>query len=149
MIIKNSICVLLSALVMLLFPWCAVTFIKGDGGMAGCFLLFFAINPIVSVAVGIFSGRNIRVAWFQPMLLAILFLFGTWIFFDMGEPAFILYAAVYLLLGYAAMLICGQRSLRAIIMECSRYLSNRAKRNTPPVNVEDGNNQSDRDHGNQ
>lgn len=27
---------------MLAFPWLAVTFVKGDAGMAVCFLLFFA-----------------------------------------------------------------------------------------------------------
>ena len=58
-----------SAVVMLAFPWLAVTFVKGDAGMAVCFLI------------------------------------GTWIFFDMGETAFILYAAAYLALGIAAMLI--------------------------------------------
>ena len=105
MVKKNGICILVSTLIMMFFPWCAVTFIKGDGGMAACFLLFFAINPIASVSVGIFSGRNIHASWFQPILLAVLFLIGTWIFFDMGEQAFILYAVVYLLLGFVAMLI--------------------------------------------
>ena len=105
MVKKNGICILVSMLIMLFLPWCAVTFIKGDGGMAVCFLLFFAINPIASVNVGIFSGRYIRASWFQPILLAVLFLLGTWVFFDMGEQAFILYAVVYLLLGCVAMLI--------------------------------------------
>lgn len=102
---NNGICILVSTLIMLFLPWCAVTFIKGDGGMAACFMLFFVINPMASVSVGIFSGRNIRVSWFQPILLAVLFLIGTWIFFDVGEQAFIFYAVVYLLLGCVAMLI--------------------------------------------
>ena len=102
---ENVISILVSALIMLLFPWCAVTFIKGDGGMAVCFLMFFAINPAASVVIGMISGRNIRASWFLPILSAVLFLLGTWIFFDMGELAFILYAAVYLLLGCVAMLI--------------------------------------------
>lgn len=102
---KNGICALVSAMIMLLLPCCAVTFIKGDGGMAACFLLFFAVNPIASVAIGIFSGRTIRASWFQPILLAVLFVPGTWLFFEMGESAFLLYAAIYMLLGCAAMLI--------------------------------------------
>lgn len=105
MVKKNIICVLVSAFIMLFLPWCAVTFIKGDGGMAVCFLLFFTINPIASIVIGIVSGRNIRTSWFLPVLPAVLFLFGTWIFFDIREPAFILYAVVYLLLGYTAMLV--------------------------------------------
>lgn len=44
MVKKNGICVFVSAVIMLFLPWCAVTFIKGDGAMAACFLLFYAIN---------------------------------------------------------------------------------------------------------
>lgn len=105
MVKKNIICVLVSAFIMLFLPWCAVAFIKGDGGMAVCFLLFFTINPIASIVIGIVSGRNIRTSWFLHVLPAVLFLFGTWIFFDIREPAFIPYAVVYLLLGYTAMLV--------------------------------------------
>ncbi len=104
MVKKNSICIAVSAALMLLFPWCAVNFIKGDGGMAACFLLFFAVNPMAAVAMGVISGRNVRSSWFQPILLAVLFLLGAWAFFNMGEKAFLLYAAVYLFLGCAAML---------------------------------------------
>lgn len=102
---KNGICILILVLIMLLFPWGAVTFIKGDGGMAACFLLFFLVNPITAVVVGIFSGRNMKSSWFQSLLLSALFLLGTWVFFDMRELAFILYAVVYLVLGFLAMLI--------------------------------------------
>lgn len=105
MVKKNLICIICSALIMLLLPWCAVTFVKGDGGMAVCFLLFFAINPMAAICVGIFAGKKLRTAWFQPLLLSALFLLGTWIFFDMGERAFLFYAAIYLLLGYSATVI--------------------------------------------
>ena len=94
-----------SAVVMLAFPWIAVTFVKGDTGMAICFLLFFAVNPLYSVLIGTFVGKDIRHLWSLPVISAVLFLIGTWVFFDMGETAFILYAAVYLALGIAAMLI--------------------------------------------
>ncbi len=93
------------AVIMLVLPWLAVTYVKGDAGMAVCFLLFFAINPICSVVIGGFAGKDIRHLWSLPAISAILFLCGTWIFFDMGEMAFILYAAVYLVLGVIAMLI--------------------------------------------
>ena len=36
-----------SAVVMLALPWLAVTLVKGDAGMAVCFLLFFALNETV------------------------------------------------------------------------------------------------------
>ena len=91
-----------SAVVMLMFPWLAVTFVKGDAGMAVCFLLFFAINPIYFVVTGIFAGKDL---WSLPVISVALFLIGAWIFFDMGETAFVLYAVVYLVLGIVAMLI--------------------------------------------
>ena len=94
-----------SVAVMLALPWLAVTFVKGDAGMAACFLLFFAVNPVYSVIIGAYAGKDIRHLWSLPVISATLFLTGTWIFFDMGETAFILYAAVYLALGIAAMLI--------------------------------------------
>lgn len=94
-----------SAVLMVLLPWLAVTVVSGEAGMAVCFLLFFAVNPIAAVAVGIFSGRSLRTAWFQPAALAVLFLAGVWLNFDMGEPAFLLYAAAYFLLGSLTMLL--------------------------------------------
>ena len=94
-----------SAVVMLAFPWLAVTFVKGDAGMVVCFLLFFAVNPLYSVIIGAFAGKDVKHLWSLPVISAVLFLIGTWIFFDMGETAFILYAVVYLVLGIVAMLI--------------------------------------------
>ena len=82
-----------------------VTFVKGDAGMAVCLLLFIAINPIYSVVIGIFVGKDVKHLWSLPVISAMLFLIGTWIFFDMGEMAFILYAVVYLVLGIVTMLI--------------------------------------------
>lgn len=97
--------VILSAIFMLLLPWIAVTFIRGDGGMAICLLLFYGLNPIYSVIAGAFAGKNRKQLWYLPAISAILFLAGVWILFDIRELAFILYAAVYLALGVLAMLI--------------------------------------------
>ncbi|MDE6908869.1 MAG: hypothetical protein K2P44_00110 [Lachnospiraceae bacterium] len=103
---KNIILgIVVSTVVMLMFPWLAVTFVKGDVGMAACLFLFFAVNPLYSVIIGVFTGKNIRHLWSLPIISAMLFLIGTWIFFDMGETAFILYAVVYLVLAIVAMLI--------------------------------------------
>ena len=107
---RTIISLLIAALVALLLPWFAVTFVKGDNGMAVCFLMFFAVNPVTAILLGIFSGGDVRAAWFQPLLFAALFLLGTW------EMAFVLYAAAYLILGYAAMLLawCAAKRKRPI-----------------------------------
>lgn len=102
---KLILWIIASAVIMLAFPWLAVTFIKGDGGMAVCFILFFALNPIYVICAGVYAGKDKKRLWALPILTALFFLAGTWLFFDMGEKAFVLYALVYLFLGVAAMLI--------------------------------------------
>lgn len=102
---KFIILLAISIIIMLLLPYLAATFISSDAGMAVCFLLFFAVNPIYSVVIGAFAGKYIKQLWSMPIIAAILFLLGTWIFFDMGESAFILYSIIYLILGIISMLI--------------------------------------------
>lgn len=103
---KNySLWLLLSAVIMIALPWLAVTLVSSDNGMAVCFLLLWAIDPLYSILLGAFAGRNINVLWSLPLLSATLFLLGAWIFFDAWETVFALYALVYLVFGIAAMLI--------------------------------------------
>ena len=92
-------------MIMLLLPWCAVTFVKAEGGMAAVLVLFFAVDPIAAICVGVFAGKNAKAAWFQPLILSVLFLSGAWIFVDGWEPAFLLYATAYLVLGYLTMVV--------------------------------------------
>ncbi len=99
--------VAVSIIITLVLPWLTVTFVNGDGGMAVCLLLFFAVNPFFSVVIGAFAGKDIRNLWVLPIIFAVFFVVGAWLFFDMGDPAFIIYASVYLALGAAAMLISG------------------------------------------
>ena len=96
--------ILLAIFLMIGCPWLAVEF-AGSAGMAICFILFFAVNPLFSLACGVFAGKNIKQFWMLPLLTAGLFLLGVWIFFEMGEPAFLLYSGCYLVMGLAAMLI--------------------------------------------
>ena len=49
--------------------------------------------------------KNIKRLWGMPVISAVLFQLGSWIFFSMGERAFIWYAGVYLILGIVAMTI--------------------------------------------
>ncbi len=102
---KHALYTAATAFLMLALPGLTVRFVKGDAGMAVCFLLFFAVDPLWSAALGLFAGRDVKKRFFVPIIPAVLFLAGTRIFFDRGEKAFIFYAAVYLLLGTAAMLL--------------------------------------------
>ncbi len=113
---KVSFLVILSTFMMFVLPWAAVTFIPGDNGMAVCFLLFYAIYPLYCLFLGVEAGKTIKTSWYLPFLSALFFLLGTWIFFDMGEKAFLLYAFFYLVLGYLSLgityLICHRRDLK-------------------------------------
>ena len=92
-----------SVTVMLLLPWLAVRFVKGDAGMAAVFVLFFGANPLFCVAAGWEAGVEKGMGVLFPLIPAGLFLAGTWIFFEPGEPAFVRYCCIYWLLGTAAM----------------------------------------------
>lgn len=102
---KSAFWLSASAIVMVAIPWLTVTLVKGDAGMAVCFLLFFAFDPVYAICAGAYAGGDIRRCWFFPIVTAAFFLAGTWLCFDPGETAFVLYALGYLLLGMLAMLI--------------------------------------------
>ena len=95
---------MLAMLLMIGCPWFAVEF-AGSAGMAICFILFFAVNPLFSVVCGAFAGKNIKQLWVLPIITAGLFLAGSWLFFEMGEIAFLVYCGCYLIIGIIAMLI--------------------------------------------
>ena len=81
---------ILAMLLMIGCPWLAATF-AGSAGMAVCLLLFFGVNPIFSAVCGVFAGKDIKRLWPLPIVVAGLFLAGAWLFFAMGETAFLLY----------------------------------------------------------
>ena len=99
---KNLMYGLVSAAVMVGLPWLAVAFAPADGGMAVCLLLFFAVDPVYAVVVGVLSGQSGKSMAFQPLVTAALFLAGNWLNFPPIDPVFWGYGAVYLVLGYAA-----------------------------------------------
>lgn len=76
--IKKRIIVILTLIIttMLIVPLITINTVKADAGMLVALLLFFAINPCVSIVVGILSGKDIKHFWFTPILIAVLF----WVF---------------------------------------------------------------------
>ncbi|QJE31144.1 hypothetical protein HHO38_17910 [Parabacteroides distasonis] len=90
---------------MVVLPFAVARLASECSGMALCMMLFFIINPVYSVILGLNCGRNIRRMWSFPLISSITFLAGTWLFFDIREVWFLVYAAIYLLLGWIAMFI--------------------------------------------
>lgn len=93
---------LFAIILMMGCPWLAVEF-AGSAAMAVCSLLFFAVNPLFSVVCGVFAGKDLKQLWVLPLITAGSFLAGTWLLFEPGETAFLLYCGGYLMIGMIAM----------------------------------------------
>ena len=102
---KSVLWILLSAFIMIALPFLAVKAVSGTASMAISFILFFAVNPVYSALAGFFAGKQVKTFWWNPLLHALLFVCGAWLFFDLGESAFFIYASIYLALGLIAMII--------------------------------------------
>lgn len=89
--------------VMFVFPFAVARLASECSGMALCMILFFIVNPIYSAILGFRCGKDIRRMWNLPLVSSIAFLAGTWLFFDIKEVRFIIYASVYLIIGWTAM----------------------------------------------
>ena len=106
----------ITAAVMFAFPFAVARLASACSGMALCMILFFIVNPIYSAILGFRCGRDIRRMWNLPLVSSVAFLAGTWLIFDIKEVWFVIYASVYLIIGWMAM---GIR----------RYLNNRKIQN--------------------
>ncbi len=95
---------IISVFVLFILPLLAVK-TAGMNDMALCFIMFYAINPVFFVTEGIIFGKTVKQHWYIPLITSVIFLFSSWILFDMGESDFVLYAAVYFVIGILAMLI--------------------------------------------
>ena len=93
-----------AVLLMIGCPGLTLAF-AGWNAMGVCFILFFAINPLFSLIGGIFAGMDVRMMWSLPIITAVSFLAGVWIFFEFAEPMFLIYSAGYLAISAIAMLL--------------------------------------------
>lgn len=91
--------------VMFILPFAIARLASECSGMALCMILFFIVNPIYSVILGFICGKKIHQMWNLPLVSSVAFLAGTWLFFDIKEIWFLIYAAIYLVLGWIAMFV--------------------------------------------
>lgn len=101
-------------IVMFVLPFAIARLASECSGMALCMILFFIVNPIYSAILGFRCGRNIRRMWNLPLVSSIAFLAGMWLFFDIKEVWFIIYASVYMIIGWMAMGISNYLNKRNI-----------------------------------
>lgn len=94
----------LSAGVMLLLPWAAVTFVRPQDGMMAVILMFL-LGCAYCFTAGHYAGKQISRLWWVPAVSSGAFLAGAWIFLEPWEMAFLTYAGIYFALGMEAMLV--------------------------------------------
>lgn len=82
-----------------------VALVPNNAGMVTTMGLLFVVNPLYSIAVGAFAGKDIKTSWWLPVATAIFFLAGAWIFFEMFEPDFLWYCGCYLIVGIVSMFV--------------------------------------------
>ncbi|MEE0853323.1 MAG: hypothetical protein UIE84_11575 [Christensenellales bacterium] len=95
----------ISAFIMFGLPWIDATLVPNDAGMIAAIVLLFVVNPLYSIAVGMFAGKNIKTSWWFPAITAIFFLVENGYFLKIHEPAFLLYCGCYLIIGIVSMFI--------------------------------------------
>lgn len=93
-----------TAAVMLGMPG-AARFMDIDIFLVLVVLEFFIIGPLWSLGTGIFSGWSQRGRWWLTIANPLLFIAGSWIFLDMWETDFLIYAFCYLMVGLLSMFV--------------------------------------------
>ena len=105
--LKKAIMIWLAVTIIVMFalPFAVARLASECSGMALCMMLFFIVNPIYSAILGYRCGKYIKKMWNLPLVSAVAFLAGTWIFFDIHELWFIVYAIAYLAISWTSMAI--------------------------------------------
>ena len=101
---KLTIWLILTIILMIIVPLFAVIFAESAGMMISI-MLFFAVNPLFSAVGGLIAGGDVKNMWMVPLVTAMVFVIGAWLFFGMGETIFVIYGGVYLLIGLVAMVL--------------------------------------------
>ena len=91
--------------VLLILPLIFVNLAKPHDAMGLMMILFFAVNPISSVAISSLVGKDVKKLWWIPILFAFVFLFSYWLVLKEIVLDLTIYAIIYTLIGYVAMAV--------------------------------------------
>lgn len=98
---KITFSVAVSLIVMFLLPWLAVSFAGGNDALGILLILIFILNPLVSIGIGIASGRVEKVEWYLPLVNAVIFLASACVIIGF-DITYILCTVIYFVIGIAA-----------------------------------------------
>lgn len=93
-IIRAAAALGVNALVLLLLPAVIMANSSATAGMLSCIALFFAADPVLCAAAGIFAGRDIRHRWFTALFPPLMFLLSVRVIFG-GDTGLTVYAVIY------------------------------------------------------
>ena len=91
--------------VLLISPLVFLNLAKPHEAMGVMMMFFFLVNPIVSAAISAFIGKDIKKLWWFPISFAIVFLLSYWLVLQEIIFDLTIYAVLYMLVGFLAMLI--------------------------------------------
>lgn len=92
-------------LVMIVLPWVIVSQIPADYKSFFTPILFRYINPLFLLFTGLHIGDVFKKLWFMPIVSGGVFLLTAVLLFSPWKTVYLWYAAGYIVLGYATMLI--------------------------------------------
>ncbi len=95
------ISIIISLVAFIVLPLAVVFIIGGMDALGIMLLLLFAFNPIVSIIIGILSGKSGKVQWYLPVISALIFLISETVLIGF-DFSYIIAVAVYVGLGLAA-----------------------------------------------
>ncbi len=94
-IIRAAAALAVNILVLLLLPAAVMGISPSDAGMMVCIALFFAVDPALSAAAGLYAGLDIRNRWFTAAFPAAVFLLSARLIFGADASDFTVYAVIY------------------------------------------------------
>ena len=100
---RATIIVFLIIASMLISPLIVVNTVRSLDGMWVMILMFFAVNPTISIYSGILSGQDIKHFWWTPIVIAVLFWVFSSLIFEVLFPVF--YSVMYFVISTMSMSI--------------------------------------------
>ena len=102
---KIILAIVIFLLLMYLLPQLITLLTFGLDGMGFLLLLIFILNPIISIAYGIYAGKDIKKLWWFSLLIFIGFPILYWIALQDIVVDLFIYSLVYTLIEIIAMFI--------------------------------------------
>lgn len=103
-IIRAAAALAVNILVLLLLPAAVMGISPSDAGMMVCIALFFAVDPALSAAAGLYAGLDIRNRWFTAAFPTAVFLLSARLIFGADASDFTVYAVIYAVITLMVML---------------------------------------------